>query len=121
MSDAVWIVSFVLCALYLSAGSLKLLRPREVLADSLPWVEGFSDVRVKVIGAVEVLGAIGVVLPWLAGVVTVFTPLAATGLVVLQALAIRVHLRRREPRVVPFNLLLLLAALFVAVLRFTEL
>jgi hypothetical protein len=121
MSDAVWIASFVLCALYLSAGALKLLRPREVLADSLPWVEDVPARAVQLIGVAEVLGGIGVVLPWLTGIAPVLTPVAASALAVLQVLAVRVHLRRREPRVVPFNLLLLVAALLVAVVRFTAL
>ena len=121
MNDVLWIASFVLCAVYLSGGALKLGRSHEALRESLPWVERFDPAAVKLIGVVEVLGAIGVVLPWLSGVLPVLTPLAACGLVVLQALAIRVHLQRREPRVIPFNALLLVGALVLALLRFAEL
>ena len=48
-------------------------------------------------------------------------PLAATGLVIAQALAIPVRIRRGEQKNLPFNIALLLAALFVAILRFTQL
>jgi uncharacterized membrane protein YphA (DoxX/SURF4 family) len=121
MADALWIVSFALCAVYLSAGIRKIAQSREALSAPMPWVEERAPRTVKVIGAAEVLGAIGLVAPWLTGVLPALTPIAASGLVVLQVLAIPVHLRRQESRSVPFNLLLLLSALFVAVLRFSEL
>ena len=69
----------------------------------------------------EILGAIGLILPWLTGIAPVLTPLAAIGLVIVQALAIVVHLRRNEAKVIPVNLILLLLALFVAIVRFTAL
>ena len=121
MADALWIVSFVLCALYLSTGVRKIGQSREVLSGAMPWVADRDARTVKLIGVAEVLGAIGLVAPWLSGVLPVLTPIAASGLVVLQVLAIPLHLRRQEERSVPFNLLLLLSALFVAILRFIEL
>jgi uncharacterized membrane protein len=121
MNIAVWIVSGLLAAAYLFAGTNKATRPKDTLVGSLPWAEDFSPATIKFIGIVEILGAIGLILPWLTGIAAVLTPLAASGLVILQLFAILVHLRRREAKVVPMNMILLLAALFVAILRFTAL
>ena len=118
---AVWIASGLLAAAYLFAGTNKAIRPKDKLVDSLPWAEDFSPATIKFIGIMEILGAIGLILPWLTGIAPVLTPLAATGLVILQALAILVHLRRGEAKVIPVNLILLLLALFVAIVRFTAL
>jgi hypothetical protein len=96
-------------------------RPKDKLVDNLPWAEDFSPATIKFIGIMEILGAIGLILPWLTGIAAFLTPLAATGLVILQLLAIIVHLRRREAKVVPMNTILLLAALFVAILRYIAL
>jgi hypothetical protein len=60
------------------------------------------------------------VLPWLTGIAPVLTPIAATGLVVIQALAIPVHVRRHEQKGLPMNIVLLLLALVVAVFRFVQ-
>ena len=43
---------------------MKLAQPKAALAESgMAWTEEFSEPRVKGIGTVEVLGAIGLILP----------------------------------------------------------
>lgn len=120
MEIALWIVSGLLAAAYVFAGATKALRPKEKLTN-LPWTEEYSAGTVKFIGIAEVLGGIGVILPWLTGIAPVLTPIAASGLVLVQVLAIAHHLRHHEAKVVPMNLVLLLAALFVAFFRFAAL
>jgi len=121
MDIALWIVTGILAAMYLTAGFMKALTPKQKLVANLPWVEDYRPGTVKFIGVVEFLGAIGLVLPWLTGIAPILTPLAATGLVIVQILAIIVHARRGEQKSLPFNAFLLLAALFVAVFRFVQL
>ncbi len=118
MSIAIWIVSGVLAAMYLTAGIMKSFTPRENLKTKLPWVEDYSAGTVKLIGWSELLGAFGLILPWALDIAPVLTPIAATGLVLIQALAIRAHVRRGETNVIGFNAVLLLAAAFVAIARF---
>ncbi|MEV8615658.1 DoxX family protein [Amycolatopsis sp. NPDC051373] len=120
MNIALWGVQGLLAAVYLAAGGLKAVRPRERLAASgnLEWMKDASDVGVKAVGLVEILGAFGVVLPWLTGIASVLTPVAAVGLVVVQVGALRVHVVRDERRPLPANMILLLLAAFVAVGRF---
>jgi hypothetical protein len=71
----------------------------------------------KAIGAVEVAGAVGLILPAVTKIATVLVPLAATGLAITMVLATVVHLRRGETRIV-VNLVLLALAVFVAWGRF---
>lgn len=120
MDVALWIVQGLLAVVYLAAGGLKVVRPRErlVASGNFDWMKDTSDVGVKAVGVVEVLGALGVVLPWLTGIAPVLTPVAAAGLVAVQVGALRVHLLRNERRPLPANVLLLLLAAFVAVGRF---
>ena len=120
MDVALWIVQGLLAVVYLAAGGLKVVRPRErlVASGNFDWMKDTSDVGVKAVGLVEVLGALGVVLPWLTGIAPVLTPVAAAGLVAVQVGALRVHLLRNERRPLPANVLLLLLAAFVAVGRF---
>ncbi|WP_394618502.1 DoxX family protein [Lentzea sp. JNUCC 0626] len=120
MNIALWIAQVLLAVAYLGSGLMKLARSREqiVASDSGNWAKDFSDASVKGIGAVEVLGAIGVVLPWALDIATVLTPIAAVGLVIVQVVAMRVHLKINETKTLPVNGVLLLLAAFVAIGRF---
>ncbi|MDF1477859.1 DoxX family protein [Leifsonia sp. H3M29-4] len=117
MIIAVWIVSGLLAVVYLGVGAMKLVSPKERLAKNMGWVENASAPVVKLVGALEILGALGLVLPVLLNIAPVLTPLAASGLVAVQLVGIVVHLRRGERAIVP-NIVLLLLALFVALARF---
>ena len=121
MNIALWIVAGLLAAAYLVAGLLKSTQPKDTLQKSMPRVEDYSAGTVRLIGIAEILGALGLVLPQATGIAPILTPIAATGLVVIQALALRAHARRGEKQVIPVNVVLLLLALFVAVGRFAGL
>ena len=118
MNIAVWVVQVVLALVYLGAGLTKATQPKEKLQEKMAWAEDFSPGTIRFIGVVEALGAIGLILPAVTGILPWLTPLAATGLAVVQLLAIRVHLRRGETQVLPANIGLLLLAAFVAWQRF---
>src|SRR5215212_11523710 len=118
MSIALWVAQGLLAVAFLAAGAMKLRQPKEKLAKNMAWVEDFSQSAVRLIGTVEVLGAIGVVLPVLTGVLPWLTPLAALGLAATMVGAILSHLRLgQRSAVVPPMVLLILAA-FVAYGRF---
>lgn len=119
MNSALWIVASVLAAAFLLAGMMKATQPKDSLAPNMPWVEGFSAATVKFVGVMEVLGAVGLILPGVVDTVPILVPLAAAGLAVIMLLAILVvHAPRKEWPNVVVNLLLLILAAFVAILRF---
>lgn len=120
MNIALWVVQGLLAAVYLAAGVMKVVRSREqmVASGGFEWAKDMTDGAVKAIGAVEVLGALGLILPQLTGIAPVLTPIAAVGLVIVQVFAMRVHLKLGETKSLPVNAVLLLLAAFVAVGRF---
>jgi hypothetical protein len=119
MSIAVWVVSGILAAAYLFSGGNKLLRSRESLTSTMTYVENLTPWQVKAIGALEVLGAVGLILPVLTGIAPVLTPIAAVGLALLQVGAFSLHVRRGEAKLAALvNGMLFLGAVFVAVTRF---
>ncbi len=118
MNIALWIVAGVLALAFLAAGLMKVSQPKEKLAASMGWVDDFSPGTVKFIGTMEILGAIGLILPAAIGIAPVLTPLAATGLAITMILAAIVHGRRGEPQMIIVNAVLLVLALFVAIMRF---
>ncbi|WP_101525842.1 DoxX family protein [Nocardioides houyundeii] len=107
METAYWIIAVLLAAFYAYAGSLKIVRSQEQLQPMMGWAG--TDVSmgvVRFIGTVEVLGALGLVLPPLTGVAPGLAMAAAIGLTVLQVLAMRVHLGRGEKRESVMNVVL---------------
>jgi uncharacterized membrane protein YphA (DoxX/SURF4 family) len=119
MNIALWIAAGVLAVAFLAAGGLKLSQPREKMLERQRWVEDFSDAQVRTIGGLEVLGAIGVIVPGILKIVPILVPLAATGLAITMIGAIIVHARRGEAKEsLVANLVLLALAVFVAWGRF---
>jgi uncharacterized membrane protein YphA (DoxX/SURF4 family) len=119
MTVLAWVLQGVLGLAFLAAGGMKLAQERKKLVDSgMGWAEDLSDGAVKGIGALEVLGAVGLVLPTLLGIAPVLTPIAAAGLALVMAAAVVTHIRRGEySGAVPAAVLGVLS-LVVAILRF---
>jgi uncharacterized membrane protein YphA (DoxX/SURF4 family) len=86
MNIALWIVQVLLAALFLFAGGMKLVLPIEEMTRQIPLPGWF----LRFTGIVEVLGALGLVLPGLFRVRTDLTPLAAAGLIIVMIGAIYV-------------------------------
>lgn len=115
MNVFIWIVASVLAALFFLAGLTKATQPKAKLAEKMPWVEDFSDGTVKFIGVVEILGALGLILPAATGIAPILTVLAAIGLAITMLLAAVVHFRRDEKQMIVPNVVLLAMAATVAV------
>jgi uncharacterized membrane protein YphA (DoxX/SURF4 family) len=113
-----WILQILLALVFVGAGLVKLTRPKPKLQTSMAWVEDFPEPAVKAIGGLELLGAIGLILPWWTGKLTVLTPLAALGLVAIMVGAIITHVRRKEVPMAAAPLVLLVLAAIVAIGRF---
>jgi hypothetical protein len=107
---AYWIVAGVLALFNLYAGGLKVVRSKEQLAPMMGWVDTVPMPAVRLIGMVEVLGAVGLVLPPATGVLPVLALVAAAGFLVLQLLATGLHLSRGEAKVIGLNVGLIVLA-----------
>jgi uncharacterized membrane protein YphA (DoxX/SURF4 family) len=118
MNIVLWIIASVLALAFLGAGLTKILQPKEKLSSTMAWTQDFSQPMIRLIGTLEVLAAIGLILPALLDIAPILVPLAATGLVLLMAGAAITHLRRKEPQIMVANLVLLVLAAIVAWGRF---
>ncbi|MET0523757.1 MAG: DoxX family protein [Nocardioides sp.] len=118
MDVVLWIIAGVLALAFFAAGLTKLTQPKDKLAATMGWVEDFSPGTVKLIGALEVLAAIGLILPAALDIVPVLVPLAAVGLAALMIGAAITHARRREVPMIAINLVLLLLAAVIIWGRF---
>jgi len=113
-----WIIAGLLALAFLFSGLNKVLQPKEKLEPRMAYVKDLSAGTVKTIGVLEVLAALGLILPAALGIAPIFVPLAATGLVLLMIGAAITHARRKESQMIVANAVLLVLAAVVAVGRF---
>jgi hypothetical protein len=112
-------MQILLALLFLGAGGSKIITPRsQLLANpQMAWATDFSESQIKMIGAAEVAGAIGLVVPAATRILPFLTPLAASGLAVLMLGAVATHARREEPFLVPLVLAALTGATALMLFR----
>ena len=117
MNIVLWIAQVLLAVLYLMAGTMKTFQTAKA-KEQLPWAKNRSDEFVRFVGISELLGAFGLILPILTGILPWLTPIAAIGLSLIQLLAIFTeHLPKKEYTVLPMSLVLLTLSVFVVIGR----
>ena len=123
MNILLWILQGILAAMFLMAGFMKASKSKDELVKNggarMSWTADVSANNLKVIGVLEVLAALGLILPQLTGILPWLTSLSAAGLVLMMIGAMILHLRRGDgTQSLMTNLFLLLMAGFVAYGRF---
>jgi hypothetical protein len=120
MDLALWIIAGLLAAVFFAGGVGKVVVPKEKVA-ALPgagWIDHFSPAAIKALGVVDILAAVGLVLPAALEVAPVLVPLAAVGVVLLMVGAVIVRVRSHIARTIVADLAYLALAGFVAWGRF---
>lgn len=110
---ALWSAQAIVAALFCLAGFMKLTTPIPDLAAMMPWTGELPAAFVRFVGAVDLAGGIGILLPALTRIQPRLTVLAALGCVILQVLAIAFHVSRGEFSALPLNAVLITLSVFV--------
>lgn len=94
MNTLLWTLQILFAVLFLAHGLMLVLQPASMQStlELMPYSKSF----LRFIGVCEMLGGVGLVLPWWIGVAPVLTPLAAIGLAVITVGAAAYHLRAQE-------------------------
>jgi len=115
MYIALWVVQILLALLFLMAGVMKTFAPLATLQKSMSWTKHTTTPIVRLVGVLELLGALGLILPAATKIVPWLTPIAAVGLVLTMIGAVIVHLRLKEAKQIGMPLVLLLLSLFIVI------
>ena len=107
-----WGVQVGLALLFLNSGVRKLLRT-DAQIRAVPWVRDTPVRLVRAIGVLEILGALGLTLPALTGILPWLTPLAAAGFIALMVGAAWANYRAGLYRVIVANIIVLGLAVVV--------
>ncbi|MFI6169813.1 DoxX family protein [Nocardia sp. NPDC051052] len=120
MNLALWIATGLLTAIALAGGITKAFVPKAKLAATRggEWTGGVGAGYIKALGILEILAAVGLILPAVLDIAPVLVPVTAACWVVLMIGAMITHLRDGGAKVALLNLVYLAIAVFVAWGRF---
>ena len=119
MNSILWVGQLFLAATFLYSGVCKtILSEQQLITRGQTGVVGLNATSIHLIGIAEILGAAGIILPWLLHIASWLTPVSALCFALIMALAAPIHYRLKEYKNVTFNLAVLLISLFVAWGRF---
>jgi len=122
MNTLLWITQALLAIVFLYSGICKsIYSEQQLIAKGQTGVVGRPASLIRFIGIAEILGAAGIILPWLMKTLPILTPVTAVCFAILMILAAPIHYKLKEPRNVGTNLTLLLLSLFVAWGRWMDL
>jgi DoxX-like family len=108
-----WVAQLLLAAAYALFGSMKATQPLDQLAAMMTWIPDFPPLFVRTLGVVEVLGAVGLILPSLTRIQPRLTVFAALCILVHQLCAVTLHVSKGEFGVLGLNVVLIALAAFI--------
>ncbi|NYJ03326.1 hypothetical protein HNR19_004024 [Nocardioides thalensis] len=120
MDIALWIAAGLLALVALTGGFTKTFIPKEKLEhhEGAAWTRTASRAFVKTLGVLELLAAIGLILPAVTDVAPVMVPVTAVCWIALMVGAMITHGRLGQLKLVAVNLAYVALALFIAIGRF---
>jgi hypothetical protein len=122
MNVVLWAAQLLAAAIFLFSAVTKGTWSKErLLAKGQTGVAPIPLPLLRAIAFAELLGAIGLVVPWWTGIAPILTPLAATGLSIIMVGAAVTHLRLNEPQTALQNLAILAVCMSTAVGRLAQL
>lgn len=114
MIKALWIAQVALAASLIWAAFMKLFSPIEKLSAMWPWAGEVPVALVKCNGIIDLLAALGLILPALLRIRPKLTAITAMGVVALMVCAGIFHIVRGEAAVIGGNIVFAIIATFIA-------
>ncbi|BDX32852.1 hypothetical protein TUM20985_33990 [Mycobacterium antarcticum] len=123
MNTTLWVLQAILAAIFVMSGTAKsFMTKQRMLQTGQTGVAPFPLWIIRIVAVLEIVGALGLILPWLTENARVLTPLAATGLALVMVGAAVSHWSLREfKQVFGVNLVLFAMLTIVVIGRYSEL
>ncbi len=120
MDTTLWTAAGLLALVALTGGFTKTFIPKEKLEhhEGAAWTRGVSPAFVRTLGVLELLAAVGLILPAVVDVAPVMVPVTAACWIALMIGAMITHGRLGQFRLVMVNVVYVVLAVFIAVGRF---
>jgi len=118
MNIILWILQALMALAFFIPGIYKLIFSKEQLvAKGMTGVETFSQPVIRIIGIMEILGAIGIVLPMLLNILPALTIVSAIGFAIIMIAAARISYKRHEYKKITSSVIIFLLCIFIVYAR----
>ena len=121
MNAIVLALQILLGLLFAYTGFTKIFNGKVAFSNSNGWEKDYKVSTLKFFGVLELLGAIGLVAPYLTNILPILTPVAATALAMVMAGAILAHIRREEHKMILLNIVVIFLLAGIGFERLLEL
>ena len=118
MNTALWLIQGLLAAFFIMPGAMKLVTPDDKMRERLKAGPEKSLLPFRMLGMLEVLGSIGIILPYWTGILPILTPLSAVGFAIVMVGAVVVHAKQDDYKIMPVLGLVFVLSIVVAYYRF---
>jgi hypothetical protein len=113
LNMALWLAQVLVALAFGAGGVMKLALPIADLAAMWPWAGDLPPAIVRLLGAIDLLGGAGILLPSLTRIKPALAVTAAACCIALQCCAMAFHAARGEIAALPVNLVLCALCAFV--------
>jgi hypothetical protein len=114
MKALLWTLQITVAVILLVSGYTKLFLPHEQVAEAAEWTGAYTEVFVRYIGMIDILGGLGLILPGLLAIYPRITGYTAIGIAVLMIAAMVLHIDRYEFGAIWVNIFILIASVIIA-------
>lgn len=118
MNKVVWVLQILLALAFIMPGGTKLFTPVFKMVEMHMLQPGQSPVPMRILGLLELMGVVGIILPWALKKLPVLTPIAAVGFAIVMVGALFVHGGMGDYKTFPMLIAIFVAAVIVAWYRF---
>lgn len=119
MTTTLWILKGIIALIFIYAGFSKLFLPKaKLLVNGMKGLVNLDETQIKGAGLLEVLGAIGLILPSLLNIYPILSPISALCLSLTMIVGGRINYKLKLP-VLP-NIVIFILCILIAFLELTN-
>jgi len=121
MNIILWIIQGLLSAFFIMPGYGKISASKDQHVADGHLKPNESIIPIRILGVLELLGCIGIIVPWLSSITPILTPIAAASFCIIMTAAMFVHIKKKEYKMLPMLIIVFILSAVVAYFRFDEL
>jgi len=120
-NTTLWVFQGLLSIFFIMPGFGKISNSKEKHIADGHLKSGNTIMPIRVLGILELLGCVGIILPWLTGIVPILTPITAVYFSLIMLAGLIFHTKKREYKMLPMLVVVFALSAIVAYFRFGSL
>jgi uncharacterized membrane protein YphA (DoxX/SURF4 family) len=118
MNTILWLIQGLLSAFFIMPGFGKISSSKQKHIEDGHLKSNESIIPIRILGIFELLGCIGIIVPWLTGIAPILTPVTAVCFCLIMLSGIIVHTKKKEYKMLPMLTIVFALAAVVGYYRF---